>query len=320
MNENNKSLPKDVFLHLLGIIALYISAGSLIALLFQYINILFPDPLFPIYYSSVAWPIRWSMASLIIVFPVYLLVSWLLYKDYSKNPEKRELKIRKWLVYFTLFLTAIVIITDLVTLVYNFLGGDLTGRFLLKILVILLVAGTIFEYYLLDLRNKLAQKNLRLLAWSVALIILISVAGGFFTAGSPFKARLYQFDERRINDLQILQNEIINYWIQKGQLPAQLVELKNDITGFMPPQDPENNLPYEYKVASPLSFELCAVFNLPSEGLVGSPKATPVQPYYEGPYRQNWSHDLGKTCFIRTIDPELYKIQKEQKPWMRSSY
>ena len=38
---------------------------------------------------------------------------------------------RKWLVYFTLFISAITIIVDLMIFVYNFLDGELTVKFFL---------------------------------------------------------------------------------------------------------------------------------------------------------------------------------------------
>ena len=299
-----KSTPKDVFLHLLSIIALYISASSLITLFFQYINILFPDKLQPLYYSGVADFIRYAMASLIIVFPVFIFVSWILNKDYKAEPEKRGLKIRKWLVHFTLFVAAAIIIGDLVALVYNFLGGDLTARFILKVFSFLSVAGAVFLFYLMDLRDKLSSSALKILAWAVPVVILVSIAAGFFTAGSPFKARLYRFDERRVSDLQMIQNEIINYWIQKEGLPENFDDLKNSITGFTAPTDPETNNAYGYTIKGKLAFELCADFNLDSNEVLRVPgEAIP----YKGAYGQNWDYKKGKTCFARAIDPELYK-------------
>ncbi len=157
-----KNTPRDIFLHLLAIIALYVSAGSFIALIFQYINILHPDPLaiggadgmyYSAYLQSAYSTIRWSLSTLIFVFPTYVLTSWYLNKTYKQSPEHKNLWIRKWLVYFTLFVAAIVIIGDLVTLVYNLLGGEFTTRFLLKITTILFVGGGVFYYYFWDLRR-----------------------------------------------------------------------------------------------------------------------------------------------------------------------
>lgn len=302
----NNNTPKDVFMHLLSMIALYISAGSLIALLFQYINIYFPDALQPIYYSGVAGTIRWAMASLMIIFPVYLATTWMLNKEYSDSPEKRELKIRKWLVYFTLFVAAIIVATDLVTLVYNFLGGDLTMRFLLKVLTVGAVIGTVFLYYGMDLKEKLTKSRVTMFFWGSILFVVLSVLGGFFTAGSPLKARLYRFDEQRISDLQNLQYQIVEYWIQKQALPADLNMLKNDLTGYQTPKDPETLLPYEYSTEGKLTFSLCGNFNLSSYSGLNIPKDSIAVPYYE-PYLQNWDHEAGKQCFSRTIDPELYR-------------
>ena len=150
-----RTSPKDVFLHLLAIIALYVAAGSFVTLLFQYINIFFPDPIVDHYYSlqSAYSTIRWVISTLIIVFPVYILTSWFLNKGYLANPSKRNLRIRKWLIYFTLFVAALIITGDLVTLIYNLLGGELTIRFFLKILAVLATAGSVFFYYFWDVRQ-----------------------------------------------------------------------------------------------------------------------------------------------------------------------
>ena len=150
-----KTSPKDVFLHLLAIDSLYTSAISFMVLIFQYINVFLPDALENNYYelSSAYNSIRWSIASLVVVFPVYVLTSSSLDKGYRKSPAKRDLGIRKWLIYFTLFAAALIIIGDLVTLIYNLLGGELTLRFLLKVATVFFVSGSVFGYYLWDLRK-----------------------------------------------------------------------------------------------------------------------------------------------------------------------
>ena len=59
MAETNipKSTPKDVFMHLLAIVALYASVISFIALLWQYVNVWFPDSL-NFYYPGILSSIR----------------------------------------------------------------------------------------------------------------------------------------------------------------------------------------------------------------------------------------------------------------------
>lgn len=47
-----------------------------------------------------------------------------------------------------------VLVGDMITLVYNLLGGELTARFVLKIVVAGVIAGAIFGYYLTDLRHE----------------------------------------------------------------------------------------------------------------------------------------------------------------------
>jgi len=107
----------------------------------------------------------------------------------------------------------------------------------------------------------------------------------------------------------MLQGEMINYWQMKEVLPSGLDALKNEISGFVPPRDPETNSPYEYKVISPLKFQLCATFNLASI-FASSEMNQPVVPApYKGYYdtsNEVWNHETGSKCFERTIDPELY--------------
>ncbi len=307
-NQIQKSSPRDVFMYILNIAGLYASACSVLILLFQYINLAFPDVLNP--YYDPGDPIRWALASIIIIFPVFLWASRFLQKDIVVNPQKSELKIRKWLLYFTIFAAGVLIIGDLVTLIYNFLQGEITFRFILKIVSVLIVAVAVFGYYLYDLRRKPEEfsKNMKIFSWSVIVVVIVIVVAGFFMAGSPFKQRLVRFDREKVNNLQEIQGQIVNYWIQKELLPRSLNDLKDPISGFTPPKDPQTIEQYIYKLIGKLSFELCANFNLPYDySKIGSPQ--PIGSL--GRAEDNWSHAAGDVCFSRTIDPELYKPKKD---------
>jgi hypothetical protein len=145
---------KEAFMYLVLFTCLYISAFNFGALLFQFIERAFPDALNPSYaYDGSAAAIRFSVSALIIAFPLYLWLSSVFAKAFAKDPVKRESKVRKWLSYITLFIAASVIIGDSIALIYNLLGGELTARFFLKVLAIMLIAGMIFGYYLWDLKR-----------------------------------------------------------------------------------------------------------------------------------------------------------------------
>ena len=298
-----KSGPKDVFMHLMAFVALYVSVVSLIALLFQCINFWYPDPL-SFYYESALSGIRWSASALIVMYAVYVGVSWMIGKELSALPEKKNMKVRKWLTYLTLFAAALTVIIDIITLIYNYLGGDITMSFFLKILTVLFVAGLVFAYYIWDLQTTADRKKLKIFAWVVSLLVLAAVVTGFVLVGSPATQRARRFDQQRVNDLQNIQGQVVSYWSDKGSLPKSLSDLNSSISGFVTPQDPETKGNYEYFVKSTLNFELCANFNQAS--LNQAP--VPSQAIYPNYAAENWTHSAGRACFDRTIDPERDKI------------
>ena len=147
--------PRDAFLYLLLFAALYLSAWHLGSLLFDLVNAAIPDPADQGFAASMRDnSMRFSVASLVIAFPIYLFVARLLARDLARNPVKRLSAVRRWLTYLTLFLAVTVLVCDLIALVHSLLGGDLTLRFVLKVLVVGAIAGAIFGFYLADLRRE----------------------------------------------------------------------------------------------------------------------------------------------------------------------
>lgn len=140
---------RDTFIYLVMFVALYVSATSLLILTFNYIDILFPhgEPPAPMQWEYKQDAIRRYIAALVVSFPVYYLLSARIAKSVSIDPTKRSSKIRRWLTYLTLFITAQIVIGDLITLIVYFLDGDLSIRFLLKVLTVAMIAGGIFAQY-----------------------------------------------------------------------------------------------------------------------------------------------------------------------------
>ncbi|OIO18447.1 MAG: hypothetical protein AUJ23_03690 [Candidatus Magasanikbacteria bacterium CG1_02_32_51] len=313
MDQTTRNTPKDVFLHLFNIFTFYINIIAFITLLIQYIDKLFPDAL-NYYFDNISNSVTWASSVLLVSIPAFIITSWLLEKDIRIMPEKKDFRLRKWLLYFTLFLSAITIVVDLMVFVFKFLQGEITIRFFLKIFVVLLVAGAVFAYYMWDLKRKSTKTNvLKFLAIILSVVVLGSVIAGFFIVGTPKEQRNRRLDAQRIQDLGMIQSQIISYWQQKEKLPENLAILQNDISGYISPVDPETKQSYDYRIKSDLIFELCANFTT----ILNQNESKNLGMYnnYPSVYApQNWAHAKGLTCFERTIDPELYKTNNNIKP------
>lgn len=146
---------REAFVYLLLFSTLYFFSWNLGSLLFKLIEHALPDA------ADARWQvlqlgpsIRWSISALVIAFPLFAFLSHRVSVDVVRNPIKRLSPVRRWLTYLTLFVAASVLVGDLTTLVYNVLGGELSLRFGLKVLTVALIAGTVFGWYLWDLRRE----------------------------------------------------------------------------------------------------------------------------------------------------------------------
>lgn len=148
---------REAFMYLVMFLTLYVTAFSVGTILFQLINLWLPEAAQLAYEYASDYStglIRSSTSAIIITFPVFLFVARILLNNIKRDPSKRSSLVRKWLTYITLYFATGIIIGDLITLLTYVLNGDVTLRFVLKVLVVLAIAGTIFGYYLWDLRTE----------------------------------------------------------------------------------------------------------------------------------------------------------------------
>ena len=295
-----KTGPKDFFLHLAGMVTLYVSVGSLIGLVMETIDRLFPDKLqaWTDPYSS---GIRFAIASLLVIFPIFIFITKYTNKDLAQNPEKKNLPVRKWIAYLTIFIAAAVIAGTLIALINTFLSGEISARFMMKIFAILIIFNAVFGYFLNEIRDVSAGKR-KMFAWVGISLVVCSMAFGFYIMGSPAAQRKFSFDERRVNDLQNIQYEILNFWQTKKILPANLEAVRDPIQNVSLPVDPDTEAPYIYEKTSETTFNLCATFGTK---VVGSPSA----PSMMGLVDENWEHGIGQVCFERKIDPARHELK-----------
>lgn len=142
---------KDAFLYILSFSMLATWAISLGSALFLLIDIWVKDPLSQNPYSF--YEMANALACIIVAFPVYIFTVRLILKDVQAHPEKLDSSIRKWLTYVALLVAAGVGVGDLIAFLTYFLRGELTARFVSKVIAVLVIAGGVFWYYLGSLQE-----------------------------------------------------------------------------------------------------------------------------------------------------------------------
>ena len=312
-----KTTAKDFFLYLGITIGLYVSVVSFLTLIFTIIDKVFP--LAGDYAGGFENTIRISIAALIIFFPTFFYLTWLIYKDLKVNPGKKEIWVRKWMIFLNLFIAGLTAAVDLAVLIYKFLGAeDLSLRFFLKVFFVLASAATIFVFYFYNLKRSVFEYKdyMNIFLAFISAVIFASIIYGVMLIGSPALQKAKQLDDQRVNDLSSIQNQIVyTQWETKGTVPTALDTLKDPISGYMVPTDPETKTSYGYKMISKNSFQLCATFKtIVSTTTTNTKIAVPVSyPYRTDQINENWQHQATTTCFTRVIDAMLYPVNKTVK-------
>jgi len=142
LGKKTTTKAKDAFLYWLSMVLLITWTFALGAVCYLLIGEWFPDPLAQnILGLILEHEISGHLATLVVTYPVCLFVMWIIIAETKRFPEKLESAIRKWLLYLVLLLAALVMIGDVAVLLTYFLQGDLTSRFIAKVIVTLLIPG-----------------------------------------------------------------------------------------------------------------------------------------------------------------------------------
>jgi hypothetical protein len=294
---------KNFALQLGSLISLYVSIGALIMLLLSIITLCYPDPAQYLWEGeSASQTIRTTMAMLIVFFPTYIILTRLV-NTIRRSEGGVYLTLTKWLIYLSLLIGGGVLLGDLVMVLNSFLNGELTIRFILKALVVLVVVGAAFAYYLADVRGywQANEKQSIQYAGVVAVVVLAAVVYGFTMIEAPSEVREMNIDRTQISDLQNIQYSIEAYAALNGELPETIEEA---FGGLPVPKASEGRADYTYDIVSATKFELCAEFAFPSSGserMMYSDAYLTEPMMVKGAY--NWDHNAGEWCFERVLTP-----------------
>lgn len=336
----HKTKAFDLFVYLGIFITLVTSVINILEIIFTAIDKKFFDILSSPYIGDMYNDsMRMAIASLCVMFPLYLLLSWYTTRDIQKFLYKRDILVRKVMIYVSIFATVLSFVGTLVTTIYTYLGGELTIRFELKALAVVAVAALVFWYYYYCLHRDYTKKtHTPLLIGIVSTVVVVaSIVWSISIIGTPTMMRARKIDATRLADISRLQQEILNRFQTVEKIPVSLNELTNAFQGYSVPVDPLTKKEYGYKMiqqpvftvnyntnkkelVTPAIFELCATFeitrNVNQRGENGGtspvavggidPTYSAMNYYYEGDQSPFWNHGVGETCFKRVISAEMY--------------
>ncbi|NEP18496.1 MAG: hypothetical protein F6J97_16605 [Leptolyngbya sp. SIO4C1] len=137
---------RDAFIYLLSFLTLALWTQALGEMAFIFIDHFIPDAL-DRSYGNPSWQVAFCLARLIVAYPVYLLAMRQILKELATYRHKNYSGVRQWLTNLTLLITALIGIGTLIAFLASFLQGELTLRFVFKVLVVLVIDGGVLWYY-----------------------------------------------------------------------------------------------------------------------------------------------------------------------------
>lgn len=151
--EEHPTGPREIFLHLLAFVALYMSVIGVIVGAWATADQLFPRP-FETSGDPMTSGIRIAISLVVVTFPLFVFLNWYIRRRMKSGEMAPSSKLRQVLGYLTVFIVAITALIDLIVIVFQYLGGEFTARSGMKAGTVLVVMALVYLYYMSDLRGQ----------------------------------------------------------------------------------------------------------------------------------------------------------------------
>ncbi len=215
------SAARDALFYALLFVVFAMVAGNTLTLLFAQINLWLPDPDEPARYSRLAG-LRWSMAALIVFTPVFWWIDRTDRRATATDPARRHGTMRRWLSAIAMLVAVITLLGDALYLIYTWLDGQITLRFLVKSATVAVMALIVLAYFREDRDVPLPHLPLPA-AWGLIALAAVALVLTFRAVGGPAQGQMEQRDQWRLSDLRTLSEDIhLCPGIDRTDLPETL--------------------------------------------------------------------------------------------------
>ena len=310
-NNKNSVAPtnnaaKFAFFYMLSLVALIFMALSTGMIIFQIINKKIVDLAynFPGMFDSGV--MKFAISAIIIAAPIYYITTWQINKNLQSGELDRDSGIRKWLTYFILFASSVVMLGWLIATVYSFLDGELTTKFILKSLTAMSIAVIVFSYYFYDIKREKVEgvkdDVVRYYFIGTLALVIFSIVSAFFFVESPMETRARKQDNAILEKFDRIDNAVNTYYAENRSMPVNLEELVDAgiSKGFLQTegiQDPLTKEKFIYNLTSSSAYQLCATFKISNKDI------REVSYNY---FKDRWPHDAGYQCLTQKVRVNEY--------------
>ncbi|NCD00812.1 hypothetical protein EOL94_01870 [bacterium] len=295
--KKDKHIARFAFLYALSLVALILTALSVGIISFQIINKSIIDTVNQYNGRYTAEALRFALSALLVSTPIFYFTTKDIHKNLFLGNLKGNSDIRKWFTYAILFVSSFVIAICLISTFNGFLNGELTNKFLLKILVAFIISVITFSFYLYDVRREKTEgekdRIIKLYFWISLVLVIVSFTAGIFFIESPKEVRRQKIDSTLLNNISFISAEIHNYYHNTNSLPGDLKELidYNNLSGINF-YDPETKQIIDYKIINDKEYELCANFRTENIG---------YDQFQNREFYNEMKHEAGPYCFKKEI-------------------
>lgn len=311
MGNSNNNSAKFAFFYLLSLVALIFMAVSVGMIIFQIINKTLVDAINQYRGRYSVEALKFAISALIISAPIFYATARQIYKNLFSGGLDKDSPVRKWLTYFILLVSSVIMLGWLIGTINSFLDGELTTKFILKALTAIGLAAAIFSFYFYDIKREEVvgrkDKIIKIYFYgSLAVVVAVFISALFFVE-SPRETRDRKLDQAILNNFQKIDNDINRYYNEYNKLPKSLGELKSEYNYLIDRdlEHPATGEKFEYKIVGDNKYELCTTFRTSNKD-----DEKEKYMYYEG-----WLHDAGYQCLNQKArDDEVKKVPARRAP------
>ncbi len=319
---NNKQNAKYAFYYLLSLVALIFVAISVGMIVFGIISQTVNDALAFNSYSDYNGQFRFAISALLISAPIFFVINRLINRGLQISELDQESGIRRWLTYFILLVSSVTVLGIFISVIFNFLNGELTLSFTLKALTMLIISGSVFSFYLYDIRRADATKKDKIVKiFFIASLVLVVAAfiSAWFFVESPKEARDRRLDQLVINRIYNLESAVSVYFETKKVLPNTLEDIINS-PGYYnsmerPIIDPKTGMEkvIVYQKVDDRNYQICTDFLAASYS--SNINTRPVINYASG----SKDHEAGYQCFKNVVIDNANQVLEDKLQMLKDN-